>query len=151
LVTPKAFHAFAKEVPEFKDEKAWVRVVQGNFQNLQSPIELLTSTTLLDVNLQPHATLSFDAQAMAFVYLISGSILIDGKAVAATSLISFEKEGSQITISTGDSAANFMYASGAPHNEPIVHGGAFVMTTNEQMLAAKGRLQRGEMGILNPL
>ncbi|MGL5892887.1 MAG: pirin-like C-terminal cupin domain-containing protein, partial [Bacteroidia bacterium] len=54
-------------------------------------------------------------------------------------------------VTTATSEANFLYVSGTPQNEPIVHGGPFVMTTDEQMHETKKRLGRGEMGELMPL
>lgn len=151
LVEPKAFHAFSKDVPEFKSENVFIRVVQGQYDNLKSPIELVTKTTLLDVTLQPNTTIEFDAMEMAFIFLMSGEIQIADREVSSPSIVTFEKEGDKVKISTKDKSVNFLFVSGTPHNEPIVHGGPFVMTTHEQMLATQQRLQRGEMGILNPL
>lgn len=148
LVPPKAFHAFAKDVPEYKTENVFVRVVQGTYQNKTSPINLVTKTSLFDVTLQPHSSVEFDAAEMAFIYLMKGELAIGDREIAATAMITFEKEGSTIKVSTGKEAAHFMFACGTPHNEPIVHGGPFVMTTNEQMAETKKRYGRGEMGVL---
>lgn len=151
LVEPKAFHASAKDVPEFRSENVFVRVVQGEYQNQQSPIDLVTKTTLFDVTLQTNSTIEFDAKEMAFVYLMSGKIISDGSEIAHTALITFEQEGDIVKLSTSNEMAHFMFASGTPHHEPIVYGGPFVMTTDEQMLETQLRSRRGEMGILNHL
>jgi redox-sensitive bicupin YhaK (pirin superfamily) len=151
LVEPKAFHAFAKDVPEFENESMKLRVVQGNYKELSSPIKLVTQTLLFDVTLQPNASAEFEAQEMAFIYLISGELMIDGTAVHAPATLLFEKEGNSVFVQAGSAAANFLYVTGTPHHEPIVHGGPFVMTTNEQMHETKKRLGRGEMGELLPL
>jgi quercetin 2,3-dioxygenase len=151
LVAPKAFHAMSKDVPEYKSENIFIRVVQGEYKNVKSPIDLVTKTTLLDVTLQPNTSIELDAMEMAFVYLITGEISIGDREIASTSMITLEKEGDKVVIKTGSQIANFMFVSGIPHNEPIVHGGPFVMTTNQQMQETQLRLQRGEMGVLNPL
>lgn len=151
LVEPKAFHAFSKDVPEYNSEIVRVRVLQGAYQQLTSPIELVTKTILLDVTLLPNATIELDAKEMAFIYLMKGSIFIEGKEIRSTAMINFEKAGDRIVVTTGKEVAHFMFASGTPHNEPIVHGGPFVMTTNDQMKATQERLRRGEMGELLPL
>lgn len=151
LAEPRAFHAFAKEVPEFKNETALVRIIQGTFEGHSAPFELLTKTTLLDVTLQPESTISFPAKAMAFVYLIAGELTIASHTATGKAMITFEQTGDSVTVKTGKNSANFMFATGTPHNEPIVHGGPFVMTTAEQMTETKRRFQRGEMGVLNPL
>ena len=149
LVEPKAYHAFSGDIPEFKSKNALIRIIQGQYENLKSPIELVTKTTLFDATLQPNTSIEFDAMEMAFVYLMTGNITIDDREIANTSIVLFEKEGNKVKISTGKQSANFMFVSGIPHHEPIVHGGPFVMTTNQQMLETQKRLQRGEMGILS--
>ncbi len=148
FVEPKAFHAFAKDVPEYKSDTALVRVVQGKYKGLASPIELVTKTTLFDVTLQPNGTIEFDSEAMAFVYLMAGGIFIDDKNISSIAMVTFEKTGSKVTVRSGAAMSKFMFATGTPHNEPIVFGGPFVMTTNEQMKLTQQRLRNGEMGQL---
>lgn len=150
-VTPKAYHAFSNEVPEYKTDTVHIRVIQGSYQGVNAQIELVTKTTLFDVSLQPHTSVDFDAQEMAFVYLISGEMNIQNKAIEASSMVTFQKEGDKVTVSTGNTSANFMFVSGTPHHEPIVYGGPFVMTTEAQMLETRKRLGMGEMGVLMPL
>lgn len=151
LVEPKAFHATSKDVTEWNTKNVHLRVIQGNYQNIKSPIELVTKTLLFDVALKPNANIEFEAKEMAFIYIISGEIIIGDKEISSPSMITFEALGNKIIVKTGDKSANFMFASGSPHNEPIVHGGPFVMTTQQQMQETNARLQRGEMGILNHL
>ncbi|MEJ8818646.1 pirin family protein [Lacibacter sp. H407] len=151
LVEPKAFHAFSNEVPEYNSDDIKLRVIQGSYQQVTSPIDLVTKTILFDVTLNPNATIELDAKEMAFIYLMKGSITIAGNEISNTAMLSFEKAGDKITINTGNEAAHFIFASGTPHNEPIVHGGPFVMTTNDQMKATQERLRRGEMGELYSL
>ncbi len=151
LVEPKSFHAFSKDVPVYKSDNVHLRIVQGNYQNITSPIELVTKTSLFDVTLKPNSTIEFEAEEMAFIYLISGEIAIQNQNIPSPSAVNFEKDGQKVKVTTSNEPANFMFASGTPHNEPIVHGGPFVMTTHEQMTETQQRLRRGEMGILNPL
>jgi quercetin 2,3-dioxygenase len=150
LVAPKSFHAFAKDVPQYETENVLLRVIQGKYKTLSSPIDLVTKTTLFDVSLQAHATIEFEADEMAFVYLMKGEVLIGDKEISGTSMITFESEGDSIKVTAGSKAAHFMFASGVPHHEGIVYGGPFVMTTAEQMAETKKRYGRGEMGILEP-
>ncbi|AMR25536.1 hypothetical protein A0257_22880 (plasmid) [Hymenobacter psoromatis] len=151
LVEPKALHLPAKEVPEFKTEQVLLRVIQGNYQDLQSPLKLVTETLLFDVAMQPNAVLELAAMEMTFIYLISGRIVINGKEIAGRSLVKFADEGESIVVTTSGDNANFMFASGTPHHEPIIYGGPFVMTTQQQMQETRQRQQRGEMGFLLPV
>lgn len=77
LIEPKAFHAFSKDVPEVRNETSLIRVIQGEYEGMRSPIELVTKTDLLDVRLQPNASITLAANEMAFVYLMDGRISID--------------------------------------------------------------------------
>lgn len=67
------------------------------------------------------------------------------------SLVTFEAEGDEVILSASENGAHFLFASGTPHNETIVYGGPFVMTTEEQMAETKRRMGRGEMGVLSHL
>lgn len=88
---------------------------------------------------------------MAFIYIIFWEIMVGDKVIENRSVITFEHPGNKVIVKTKEQPANFMLASGTPHHEPIVYGGHFVMTTQQQMQETRNRLQRGEMGILNPL
>lgn len=150
LVEPKAFNLSSKHVPEWNSENIHLRIIQGNYQHLKSPIELVTKTLLFDVALKPGSTLELKAEEMAFVYLISGKIVVGDEEIESRSMVTFEKEGNAIIIKTQENSANFLFASAMPHNEPIVYSGAFVMTTHEQMHETQLRHQRGQMGVLEP-
>lgn len=151
LVDPKAFHAAADEVPEITTDSYQLRLVQGHYAGKTSPIQLVTDTLIFDVNLQPGASIKLPAKAMAFIYLMNGSITVNQKKVEARSMVNFSESGDQVSATSGEHPAHFIFASGTPHHEPIVYGGPFVMTTEEQMRATKIRLGKGEMGELNPL
>ena len=148
MVEPKALNLPAKNVPVWRTDNVELRVIQGNYKNLQSPLELVTKTLLFDVALKPNATVELDAKEMAFIYLISGKIIIEGNEIESRSMVTFENEGDKIIVRTNGSSANFMFASGTPHHEPIIYGGPFVMTNQKQMQETQARLRRGEMGIL---
>jgi quercetin 2,3-dioxygenase len=150
-VSPKAFHAAAKEIAEYRTPTVQVRVLQGKYKDAIAPFTLVTPVSLFDVTLQPHTTIELETAEMAFVYLMTGEVRIGEQMITGTATVSFEKTGNTISISTGERSANFMFASGTSHNEPIIHGGPFVMTTAEQMAATQQRLHRGEMGVLQPL
>lgn len=151
LVEPKAFHASAKEVPEWVEDAFVLRILQGSYRDLSSPIDLVTKTSLFDVTLQPNARLELPAAEMAFIYLLSGTVAVGGQHVSARAMINFTTEGNQVIVQAADETASFIYASGTPHHEPIVPSGPFVMTTDAQMVDTQLRLRRGEMGELDPL
>lgn len=150
-VEPKAFRTSPEEVPEWKTENILLRVIQGSYKNLKSPMELVTKTTLYDVTLKPDTAIEFEAEEMAFIYIVSGKISFAGQTAESNGSIVFEKEGNKVIVKTKEHSANFMFASAVPHNEPIVYGGPFVMTTQQQMQETQERLRKGEMGVLKDL
>ena len=44
-----------------------------------------------------------------------------------------------------------LIGTGEPYNEPFVIGGPFVGSKQQNVLTARARFQRGEMGLLEPL
>jgi quercetin 2,3-dioxygenase len=148
LVAPAAYHAKPAEVPEWSTDGVHLRVIQGHFNGLTSPITLVTSTLLFHVRLAPHASVAVAAREMAFTYLMAGELLANGQPLAAKALVKYGAEGDVATLRAGATGAELMFASGTPHREPIVYGGPFVMTTAEQMHDTRLRLGRGEMGEL---
>jgi quercetin 2,3-dioxygenase len=151
MVEPKALHLLADNVPVHETDDLQVRIITGSFADKTSPLELVTKTTLFDITLQPNASIELNAEVMAFVYLMKGSVKIDEQTISARAMINFEENGNTIKITNSNEVANFIFATGTPHNEPIVYGGPYVMTTKEQMAETKRRFAHGEMGILNHL
>jgi quercetin 2,3-dioxygenase len=151
MVEPKALHLLANDVPIYENAELNVRVITGSFADKTSPLELVTKTTLLDITLQPNASIELDAQEMAFVYLMKGAITIGDKMINGNAMINFEENGDKVFIKNGNEITNFIFATGTQHNESIVYGGPYVMTTNEQMIETKRRFAHGEMGQLNHL
>jgi quercetin 2,3-dioxygenase len=147
---PRSFHATSSEVPEHTADGVRVRVIQGAFEHTVSPMSLITKTDLLDVTLAPKHTLTLRAEAMAFLYMVSGEITIEQTDVTSPSTILFEASGDTVQVSATNQAANFIFATGKPHHEPLVYGGPFVMTTAAEMREAQQRLHSGAMGDLAP-
>jgi len=149
-VAPRSMHAFAKDIPEVGAPQYHVRVVAGSFQGQRSPFDLVTPVTLLHVRLHADQRIEFSAEAMAFVYVLNGTGSTLEKPLLPQTLVTFAQEGDQVIVNAGAEGLEFMFATGTPHGEPIVYGGPFVMSSEEQLHQARVRLGRGEMGALAP-
>jgi redox-sensitive bicupin YhaK (pirin superfamily) len=148
LVAPKSFHASKNDIGYYQHPNVMIRILQGSYQYMNSRFNLLTATTLLHIQLNPHeATLKLPCKKMSFMYLMSGKIKVNEETIEGKKLIHFKPETLQVEIFCFEKT-EFMFATGEPHNEPIVYEGPFVMTTQEQMHETKLRLGRGEMGEL---
>jgi quercetin 2,3-dioxygenase len=151
LVAPRAYHAFAKDIKEYADDQMNVRVLQGEYKGLTAPFELVTKVVLLDVKLQPGATIDLSAMPMAFLYGLGGEGLLSGAKIEQNALVLLSDDGDRVQVTASERGLHFLFASGTPHQEPIVYGGPYVMTTDEQLSETKIRYAKGEMGILDPL
>lgn len=150
MVAPRAMHAFAADIPEVRTTQHRVRVVAGSFEGQRSPFELVTPVTLLHVQLRSNETLTLSADSMAFVYVISGKGKTLDKSLLPQTLVTFAEGGDLVQVSASAEGVEFLFATGKPHGTPIVYGGPFVMSSEEQMHQARLRLGRGEMGTLLP-
>ncbi|MDP1813232.1 MAG: pirin-like C-terminal cupin domain-containing protein [Leadbetterella sp.] len=149
-VKPKAIHANANEIQEVQTTDFKVRIVHGEFNGEKSPYKLVTDIDILHIILNPNKSIILNANEMAFVYGLNGISKIGDTEIKAQTLVNFNKEGNQVEVNAGSDGFEFMFCTANPLNEPIVYGGPFVMTTNEQMRKTQHRLLNGEMGELKP-
>jgi quercetin 2,3-dioxygenase len=150
-VAPLAMHANAHEVPEVVDAGGKARVLHGHYAGQAAPYRMVTDVTLLHVDLAPGATIALPAHRMAFAYGLRGAIVSDAQLLLAQSFMAFDDHGTHCEFVAGEQGGEFMFASAAPLDEPIVYGGPFVMTTPAQMRETQQRYARGEMGRLDAL
>ena len=123
----------------------------GQYEGVPAKNEVLTKVTLLHAFLRPNARITLPAAAMAFVYGLKGTAqAASEQTLNAQMMVNYSFEGDEVTLLAGPEGFEFLFGTGKPLNEPIVYGGPFVMTTSEQMVEAKGRYSRGEMGRLAP-
>ncbi len=148
FVQPMSMHAAANEVKEIITDESKVRIVHGQYGTVKSDYQMVTAVNLLHIFLNPHSTITLEADEMAFAYGLKGVGTSENETIHAQTLINYSKEGNKVTFSTQDEHLEFMFVTGTPHNEPIVYGGPFVMTTAEQMAETQHRYAQGEMGKL---
>lgn len=150
MVSPKAMHASAAEIPEVVNEDFKVRVIHGSFAGARPGYKMVTDVTLLHVYLNPGKTISLDADEMAFCYVLSGKGNTGGKSIKGQVLVTYDTTGNKVSIDSSEEGLAFMFGTGMPLKEQITYGGPFVMTTPEQMLETKKRHGAGLMGTLAP-
>jgi quercetin 2,3-dioxygenase len=147
---PKAMHAAAAEVPEVKTDDYRVRIVHGTFADKKPSYKMLTAVTLLHIFLQPGKSIELPAEAMAFIYSLSGSGESDKTPFSAQNLLNYSIDSNSVEVRAGENGCEFMFGTGTPLSEQITYGGPFVATTPEQMAEMRRRNGRGEMGTLAP-
>ncbi len=122
-----------------------VRVIAGETsRGSRGPVtDLATPVSYFDISL-PAGSLFEEpvAEALnAFVYLVEGSVRIDGQPVPPLALAQLG-QGGLVDIET-DEASRLLLLAGRPLNEPIARRGPFVMNTEEELRQAFTDYQEG--------
>ena len=154
LAPPSAKHLNAEEIPVLTPPGARIRVVVGELGDTRSPIEgLLTPIRLLDVQIQPKASLRLPTPAgwTSFAIVVGGGGEgAPGAALRAHDGILWANEGDSLGLTAGAEGLHLLIASGPPLGEPVVFGGPFALTSQDRVAEAGDRYRRGEMGRLAP-
>ena len=141
-----------QEMPVFvsEDENIRSKVIVGQYGALKGKIEgesdlLMLWNDAVDTGSQ---TFSVPTGFNTMLYTIKGQLKVkDYGLVEKESLVIFEDDGDQISI-TADQGASFLLLSGLPLNEKMVQHGPFVMNSQTEILEAMRDYQMGKMGIL---
>jgi redox-sensitive bicupin YhaK (pirin superfamily) len=132
-----------------------VRVVAGEFQGHASPIasdaRWLTRVTMLDVTLQPGASLTLPVAAgdNAFFVMRSGSVVVGERTFTEPVALLWARDGDGAALTAGPVALRGVLFSGTPIDEPMFPGGPFMGNTAEDIADYKRAFARGEMGSLS--
>ncbi|MDX1908444.1 MAG: pirin family protein [Bacteroidia bacterium] len=150
MVSPKAIHANSDEVVQVVDEDTVVRVLLGSYHGREPVYQIVTPIQLFHVSLKAKKAIEFEAREMAFLYAIKGDGGGHEKYIPEKSISLFSQSGDKVKVDAGEQTFDFLYATATPIKEPIVYGGPFVMTTEEQMQLTKRNYAQGKMGTLKP-
>lgn len=149
---PRYQEVAAESIPMVEVSGARIRLVAGKIDGVQGPVtEIAADPIYIDVELEPGAEFSFPVPqghtAVAYVFEGEAAFGIgehgQGTLVEAVRLVEFG-DGDHLQVhTTPDSHVRFMFIAGAPHNEPIVPYGPFVMNTPEEIQQALADLRAG--------
>lgn len=126
-------------------ENAEIRVLSGRYEDVYGVTPRHIKATIYDVDLDAgtQLTLPVDSAENAFVFLIEGDAVIDGRRIPEKTAVLFG-DGDTITVAAPEErAARFILCSGRPLREPIAWGGPIVMNTETELNAAFEELRQG--------
>lgn len=134
------------QIPAFEAAQglAKVQVISGTWNGHTGPIQPLTDTTVLTLNLKSGANfeIQIDPHQNVFFYVVRGAVQVNGQAVEKFNLVEFSQDGELLKIEAkGDSYILLCYAE--PFKEPVVSYGPFVMNTREEIQQAIVDFQSG--------
>ncbi|AOV16274.1 quercetin 2,3-dioxygenase [Acidihalobacter aeolianus] len=145
---PPRYQDIAPErIPAIEDGDARVRVIAGRHADTDGAAETLTDIVYLDVELGPEGrfTRAEPSGYAGFLILLEGDLHdTAGTSVRRGQLAVVSGEG-KLSLQAGVEGARFLYAAGAPLDEPIVRYGPFVMNTQTEIRQAFEDYQSGRL------
>ena len=144
MVDPKYRGIVKEQIPTVQKDGIKIRVIAGKVDGTKGPVrDLAIDIEYFDVELAlgktfEHSTANTDT---VFVYIVEGSVEVQGKTIAQGQCVVFAKgDSSKIT---SKKASRFLYVSGEPLNEPVAWRGPIVMNTEEELDTAFEELEAG--------
>lgn len=125
------------------------QVISGTHRGTTGPAVSPTNLTVYSVAFQAggRETYQLPTDEQAFLYVVQGEVIVNGKLAYTHQQVLFEMAGSEVEIQT-QSPGHFILVSGAPLREPVVQHGPFVMNTTTEILEAMRDYQQGRMGMM---
>ncbi len=153
---PVVFRVDHENMPTVAVPGGQMRVVAGELQGQASPIagdaRWLTRVNMLDITLQPGASLTLPVAAgdNAFFAMRSGSVVVGERTFTEPVALLWARDGDALTLTAGPAALRGVLFSGTPIDEPVFSGGPFMGNTAQDIAAYQRAFARGEMGSLSP-
>ena len=124
-----------------------VRVLAGEYRGAKGPAQTFTTVNLFDVRLRAGQQLTLDLRDgfSAGLYIVSGSVQVNGQAANETELVVLDRHGNDIELTASSDAIVFVM-NGAPIDEPVVGYGPFVMNTTREIQQAYADYHAGRLG-----
>jgi quercetin 2,3-dioxygenase len=152
MCEPRYQDIIAKNIPTKSVNGVTVQVIAGESMGLSAPTQTYTPMHYLEFKLEKNA--SFTQQVPAgwttFIFVLDGMGVFGEKrpveAKAENALI-LSDDGDSIQFKNENSdLLRLLLISGQPIKEPIVHGGAFVMNTQQEIEQAHHDLHNFQNG-----
>ena len=129
------------------DARVVVHLVSGEWRGQRAPIQSLAGIHLSWIELRAGGGVSVPVAAShnVFLYVVRGTIVVDGEEAEALHLVELERDGDLVEFTaSGDALVLFGHAE--PFNEPMIAHGPFVMNTREEIRQAMADYQSGKFG-----
>jgi redox-sensitive bicupin YhaK (pirin superfamily) len=149
--SPQHLAVQANEVPQkmVGNDKGWIKVIVGEYENLVSKIPGYSKQFLYHIHLEAGKQFSIDTEEgleyAAFLPLQNA--MINDKEFEKGEFIEFDRNEGPIEINNNSKAAtDIILFGGEKYTEPIVAQGPFVMNTQEEIAQAYRDFHNGKYG-----
>ena len=143
-IEPRFEHYPDDEIPWVEMPDSRVRVVIGSAYGATSPVKTESETLYVEVNLQAGAALDLPVVEELGVYVVEGSIGLDGETIT-DGVLAVLKSGATATISSSSGARVMLFGGAALEGERILWWN-FVSSSRERMEQAKKDWREGRFG-----
>jgi redox-sensitive bicupin YhaK (pirin superfamily) len=146
MIDPKYFDITEKDIKRAEKDYGHVKVISGLFEGTCGVKPPNIDATLIDFLLYPGKKVAIPTKEgeNAFVFLIEGKAVIDGKTRDEKSAVLFDLEGDAVEVEApADAPSRFIFFMGKPLREPVSWGGPIVMNSDEELRTAFQELNDG--------
>jgi redox-sensitive bicupin YhaK (pirin superfamily) len=151
MIEPHYQHLNPEDIPVVRKDGATVKLISGSYEGTDGPALTQFPVAYFDVAVDIDARFQTPPEqgANSFIYVHSGAVDVEpggeSRRVSAGELALIGSTGGGVEIRGGEKKSGFLYLSAAPHNEPIVRGGPFVMNTEQEIRQAFLDYRNGEL------
>ena len=144
----------SNEVPQkdLLNEAGWIKVVVGNYEDLNSIIPNYSKQFLYHIQLQAGKafTVLMDDKVEIAAFLPGKNVLINDVEFHAGEFIEFDRNAGEIVMENKlNEATDIILFGGEPYTEPIVAEGPFVMNSSAEIAEAYRDFHAGKYGKIN--
>lgn len=129
-------------------EKYTIKVILGQLFGVKSKVELLSPAFYYHVQLKEDGRLDLPTEPThnAFVYVVNGSIELEGHKEAKANQIVLLERGESIINLYSQKSAELLVLGGQPLDEVVFSYGPFVMNNEDQIRTCIQNYRSGKMG-----
>jgi redox-sensitive bicupin YhaK (pirin superfamily) len=156
-IAPESQTINANEVPVRSEHGAEIRVYSGSSVGLQSNTQNHVPVTMVEINLEPHASADLDIAASynGFAFVIDGSVRIGGTELNTGQVGWLDRTTdvgtSVLRVVAGESGARLVLYAGQPQGDPIVSYGPFIGDSKQDIARLFAEYQSGRFPRLSEL
>lgn len=138
-----------EEIPVVTQDEGRVKIhaVSGNWKGTEGPIHPLYDIALASIEFQQGGSIDLHVprEKNILLYVVSGEVEANGKAVGQHGLAVFDHEGENVNIKAAEESL-ILFGHATPFNEPFAAYGPFVMNTKEEIMQAYEDYNKGSFG-----
>lgn len=126
-----------------------LRLASGEYDGTKGPMKSFTPIISIvgEIAKDKEVTLKAQPGYWTLLYIIKGSLTVNGEKVDMHNLVVFEKENDEITVNATESS-QILFLSAEPIEEPVAAKDNFVMNTQEEADQAIADYKNGLFGTL---